>query len=84
MLKELLQERFADFSNDIFASMKFIDPAYWDDKKDFGVNDLTLFIEFFKVTLEAAGFDEKKVFFEWKSFKTFVEAYYRGSTVRSL
>ena len=41
--------------------MKFIDPAYWDDEKDLGVNDLTLFIEFFKVTLETAGFDENKV-----------------------
>ena len=40
-LKELLHERFAGFSNKIFESMRFIDPAHWDDEKDFGGKNLT-------------------------------------------
>lgn len=84
VLKELLQERFADFSNEIFESMRFIDPAYWEDERDFGVKDLTTFIAFFKETLDASGFDAKMIFSEWKSFKTFIKAYFRGYNVRSL
>ena len=70
----MLISKFTDFSSPIFANMNWIDPKNWDDEKTDGIDQITALISHFKVPLEAAGFDSKAVFKEWRFLKNYVRA----------
>ena len=74
----LIQERFSSFSSELFQSMTWMDPQFWTDDRDYGINSLTVFINEFRAPLLAAGFDERKVFQEWKAFKITVNSNYKN------
>ena len=83
-LKSLLQKRFQNSNEDLYETMRFIDPACWDNRKDYGNEVLAKFTEHFDSTLSKAGFDTRKVLAEWRSFKNYVKASQKGVDVKTL
>ena len=39
-LMKILRERFADFEDPILLSMQWLDPKYWTDSKDYGIDQI--------------------------------------------
>ena len=73
----LIRDRFSSFyENDIFSSMTWLDPQYWSNDNDYGHDAIETVIQNFKVPLEAAGFDKRKVFTEWRSLRITVRSFY--------
>ena len=56
--------------------MTWLDPQFWSDERDYGKNSIINLITEFKVPLEASGFDEAKVFSEWRSAQTRIKTFY--------
>lgn len=83
-LKSLLQERFQNSNEKLYETMRFVDPACWDNSKDYGNELVAKFIEHFDSTLSKAGFDARKVLAEWRSFKNYVKACQKGVDVKIL
>ena len=75
-LKDLLLKRFNENVTEIYTSMKFYDPQYWTDDSEYGVENIRSLMTYFKVSLAAANFDDRKVFSEWRSFKIFAKRNY--------
>ena len=76
-LKDLLLKRFNENCvTEIYTSMKFYDPQYWTDDREYGVQSIQALIQHFEVPLNAASFDVKNVFVEWRSFKLFAKRNY--------
>ena len=59
--------------------MKWFNPKNWTSDKYYGVDQMEKLIVHFKISLEAAKFDEKLVYKEWKLFRNFVAANYGGT-----
>ena len=53
-----------------------MDPQYWSNDNDYGHDAIESIIQNFKVPLEAAGFDKRKVFTEWRSLHITVRSFY--------
>ena len=81
-LKQILNSRFTGFSSPFFANMNWVDPKKWNGEKAYGNEQITALITHFEVPLEAAGFDSKAIFNEWRYFKNYVRANHIG--VKSL
>ena len=63
-LNKILKERFKSFDENIFSLMNWFHPQNWADQKDFGINDLNKFADYFSSPLATAGYDNKKVILE--------------------
>ena len=62
--------RFSLHDQDIFKTVTWIDPKYWDSAdKSYGKRDIARVCEIFSKPLEAASFNKGKVFEEWRSLK---------------
>ena len=69
-LKDILNDRFDDFNDKIYKSMKFYDPKFWDNANDtFGKDQITFLSKHFKVLLMKHNFILSKATEEWQSFK---------------
>ena len=65
-LVRTIKERFEDFLGDtIFTFIKWFDPQYWEDSRDYGFGEINFIISHFKIPLEAYGLDESKIAREW-------------------
>ena len=74
----LIRDRFSSFTTDIFKEMAWLDPQYWTGEKGYAEHDINALICAFKIPLEAAGFESKKVLGEWKSVQHMVNTFYRN------
>ena len=71
-----LTTRFASYEEAIYPKMKWLDPAYWCDERDFGNEDILAIAKHFEKPLSLALFEFTRVLKEWKSFKVFVKSHY--------
>ena len=78
-LIEVLNERFADFRNLVFCSMKWLDPQFWLPSLDFGNDQLLSLYNHFKVPLDKASYDASKVEKEWKQVRSFITSHFLKS-----
>jgi hypothetical protein len=62
----------------------WFDPANWTNNRTYGTDQLSFLAEYFEKPLKATNFDPEAVAKEWKSFRTFVSANYRGLDASSL
>ena len=72
----LIHDRFSAFTTDIFKEMAWLDSQYCTDEKGYAEHDINALICAFKIPLEAAGFESKKVLGEWKSIQHMVNTFY--------
>ena len=73
-LLKILRERFADFEDPILLSMQWLDPNYWTDSKDCGIDQILNLYDtesIFKVPLDEAGFNANRVGREWRLLRAF-------------
>ena len=76
-LKDILNDRFDDFNDKIYKSMKFYDPKFWDNADDtYDEDQITFLSEHFKVPLTKHSFILSKAIEEWQSFKVCVRENY--------
>ena len=68
-LKDLLHQRFTECQSEIYLSMKIYDPQYWLDDEEYGIREIRSLVSHFRLPLNVAGFDERKVFTEWRGLK---------------
>lgn len=68
-LKDLLEEKFSEFSIPVFTQMKWFNPKCWSEESTFGYEEIRKFATFCKEPLLASGYDEIVTFREWKSLK---------------
>ena len=80
-LKELLEDKFVDFSESVFKSMKWFNPKNWTSDKNYGMDQIELLIIHFEITLEAAKFDKKMIYKEWKLFRNYAAANYANTGI---
>ena len=72
-LKEILNDRFDDFNDKIYKSMKFYNPKFWDNADDtYGEDQITFLSEHFQVPLTKHSFILSKAIEKWQSFKVCV------------
>ena len=83
-LKELLRRQFSEFENEIFQSMKWIDPKIWDDDREFGEKEIVSLSGHFQKPLVAQGFELSKAKQEWKNLKILVRRLHPGSDAKSV
>ena len=76
-LKDVLTDRFDDFNEKIYKSMKFYDPKFWDNADDtYGEDQITFLSGHFKVPLTKHNFILSKAIEEWQSFKVCIRENY--------
>ena len=83
-LKNLLVQRFVDFGEAVYESMKWVDPINWLPNLDYGIEEIEVLSKHFEEPLQESGFDKAKVLIEWKCFKKFVNAKFRDVPARVL
>ena len=70
ILCPLIRNRFSSYDHEVFKTMTWIDPKYWDSSdKNNGKEDILRVCEIFSEPLEAVSFNKGKVFGEWRSLK---------------
>ena len=77
-LKGLLEEKFADFKEPVFCSMKWFDCKKWPSDKLYGFDQLKSLCKYFEMPLNFVGFEEVLAMREWRSFKNYVNANHFG------
>jgi hypothetical protein len=70
-LTALLRERFPENNSEIYEVMRIYDPQYWAEDPEYGLKELRVLFERFKVPLSEAGIDERVLFIEWKRCKIY-------------
>ena len=82
-LSDILSKRFEDFESPLFMAMQWLDPKYWTDSKDYGVEQIEKIYQHFKKPLDDAGFDFIKVGKEWRLLKAFVKSFFIKAAVKN-
>lgn len=68
-LIDMLKQRFTDFYHeDIYISMKWFDPQYWEDDINYGIQDINVLLSHFKDPLSITGLQKDKLIREWREF----------------
>ena len=75
-LSDILSKRFEDFESPLFMAMQWLDPKYWTDSKDYGVEQMEKIYLHLKKPLDDAGFDFVKVGKEWRLQQAFVKSFF--------
>ncbi len=70
-LTALLHERFPENNSEIYEAMRIYDPQYWAEDPDYGLKELHVLFERFKVPLSEAAIDERVLFIESKRCKIY-------------
>ena len=82
-LMKILRERFADFEDPILLSMQWLDPKYWTDLKDYGIDQILNLYDHFKVPLDEAGFNANRVGREWRLLRAFITSFYVNAVLKN-
>ena len=85
-LMKILRERFADFEDPILLSMQWLDPNYWIDSKDYGIDQILNLYDtesIFKVPLDEAGFNANRVGREWRLLRAFITSFYINAVLKN-
>jgi hypothetical protein len=81
ILMPLVSSRFKSFKdNPLFNSMKWLDPQYWNNEQQNGLNDMKYIMQHFNESLAEANFREDNVFQEWNAVQIIVKEQYSKLT----
>ena len=63
--------------------MQRLDPKYWTDSKDYGIDQILNLYDHFKVPLDETGFNANRVGREWRLLRAFIKSLYINAVLKN-
>ena len=77
LLRPLIRARFSSFDTEVFKTTIWLDPKFWDSAdKNYEKEDISKLCDRFATPLAAAGFENTRIFDEWRSLKALQRSLY--------